>query len=222
MNKRIDALWNPSKFYAITRLYLVRHGQTVNTNGDTFRYNGHLNVDVSIEGMKQIERVANRLRNRPVKGIYSSDLIRARKGAEILARSFPDVTREEFRDLREVKQGIWEGLTLKEVWEKYPEEAKKKFEDYVYYRIPGGENLIEAQQRAITIIEQLATHHEGEEFAVVAHGGINSLIICWVLGLDLHNVFHFRQDFGALNVIEFFEGGKSLRLLNDTCGIFPY
>lgn len=206
----------------MTRLYLIRHGQTINTTGDTFRYNGHLDVDVSAEGMKQIERVAQRLRYRPIKGIYSSDLIRTRKGAETIARYFPTTIREEFTDLREVKQGIWEGLTLKEVWEKFPDEARKKFDNYVTYRIPGGENLIEAQQRSVSVVEELTQRHTGEEFVVVAHGGINSLIVCWVLGLDLHNVFHFRQDFGALNVIEFFEDGMSLRLLNDTCGVFPF
>jgi len=50
----------------------------------------------------------------------------------------------------------------------------------------------------------------------------NSLIICWVLGLDLQNVFNLRQDFGALNIIEFFEDGMSLRVLNNTCGVFPF
>ncbi len=222
MAKRIDTLWDPSRFYPITRLFLVRHGQTVNTEGDTFRYNGHLDVDISEEGMRQLERVAERLKSRPLKGIYSSDLLRSRKGAAQIAQYFPDIQRQEFPDLREVKQGLWEGLTLQEVWEKFPEEARKKFEDYVHYRIPGGENLIEAQERSVAIIQSLLTRHAGEEFAVVAHGGINSLIICWVLGLDLEHVFHFRQDFGALNVIEFFEDGMSLRLLNDTCGIFPF
>ncbi len=222
MTKRIDTLWDPSKFYAITRLYLVRHGETVNTSEGTFRYNGHLDVDVSREGVRQLARVARCLKDRPVTGVYSSDLVRARRGAEAIARYFPGAACEEFRDLREVKQGIWEGLTLQEVWEKYPEEARKKFQDYVFYRIPGGENLIEAQERAVKIIQRLVERHAREEFVVVAHGGINSLIICWVLGLDLHNVFHFRQDFGALNVIEFFEDGKSLRILNGPCGAFPF
>ncbi len=222
MTKRIDTLWDPSRFYTVTRLYLVRHGQTVNTQGDTFRYNGHLDVDVSEEGMRQLKRIAYRLKQRLIKGIYSSDLTRTRKGADLIAHYFPDVPREEFTDLREVKQGIWEGLTLQEVWEKFPEEARKKFEDYVHYRIPGGENLVEAQTRAVSIVKRLTKRHSGEEFVIVAHGGINSLIICWVLGLDLRNVFRFRQDFGALNVIEFFDDGMSLRLLNDTCTIFPF
>lgn len=222
MTKRIDTLWDPTKFYTITRLYLIRHGETLNTQGDTFRYNGHLDVDVSEEGVRQLDRVAECLKSRPLKGIYSSDLIRARKGAEQIARHFSNIQRDTFSNLREVKQGIWEGLTLQEIWEKYPEEARRKFKEYVTYRIPGGENLIEAQERALAVVEQLVDHHEGEEFAIVAHGGINSLIICWVLGLDLRNVFNLRQDFGALNVIEFFEDGKSLRILNYPCGGFPF
>lgn len=222
MEKHVDTLWDPSRFYEITRLFLVRHGQTVNTEGGSFRYNGHLDVDVSEEGKRQLVRISERLRTRPLKGVYSSDLMRSRKGADQIAQHFPGIRREEFTDLREVKQGIWEGLTLREVWEKFPAEAQKKFDDYVHYRIPGGENLLEAQERAVKVIQTLVDRHAGEEFAIVAHGGINSLIICWVLGLDLSNVFRFRQDFGALNVIEFFEDGMSLRLLNDTCGIFPF
>ena len=222
MAKHIDTLWNPARFSDITRLYLIRHGETVNTGGETFRYNGHLDVDITENGISQIRRVAERLRSRPLKGIYSSDLIRTQKGAAILAENFSAIKREAFPDLREVKQGIWEGLTLQEVWEKYPEEAEKKFTDYVNYRIPGGETLPEAQERSVKVIQSLARKHNGQEFAAVAHGGINSLIICWVLNLDLKDVFHFRQDFGALNVIEFFEDGMSLRLLNDTSGVFPF
>ncbi len=118
--------------------------------------------------------------------------------------------------------GMWEGLTVDEIWEIDSEEGRREFREYVTYRIAGGENLFGAQERALAVVEQLFDHHEGEEFAIVAHGGINSLIICWVLGLDLRNVFNLRQDFGALNVIEFFEDGKSLRILNYPCGGFPF
>ena len=44
-----------------TRLYLVRHGQVVNFSEGT--YNGHKDVDISEFGVRQIEAVAEKLKN---------------------------------------------------------------------------------------------------------------------------------------------------------------
>jgi len=60
----------------------------------------------------------------------------------------------------------------------------------------------------------IVERHRGEEVALVAHGGINRIILSEALGLDLKNILRLEQDFGCLNIIEFFDSSALVRLLN--------
>jgi len=66
-----------------TRLFLVRHGQVENFAGGI--YNGHKDVDITELGIRQMEAIANRLKDENLAGVYSSDLIRTKRGADIIA-----------------------------------------------------------------------------------------------------------------------------------------
>ncbi|MDH4101574.1 MAG: histidine phosphatase family protein, partial [Nitrospirota bacterium] len=67
-----------------TRIYLLRHGETVNTKGE-FRYNGHYDVDITRTGEEQLALQAQKLKERPIRKVYSSGLLRSVKGARTLA-----------------------------------------------------------------------------------------------------------------------------------------
>lgn len=196
-----------------TRLYLVRHGETSNVSNGALRFNGHIDVDLSPKGIRQMERIAQYLANRPIAHIYSSDLRRSMKGATIIARAH-QIKAVSFSELREVKQGSWEGLSYDEVLERYPEQAQRRFSDFINYRVPGGENLLDAQKRVIPKLEELIRINQGKEFVMVGHGGINILILHDALGLDLRHFFRVGQDFGCLNVIDYSEDSAVVRMLN--------
>jgi len=117
-----------------TKVFLFRHTQTINTLDGTFRYNGFIDVDVDSNGLKVLYKYIPFLKNANIKAIYCSDLIRAKKGAEIFSNALK-LPLIETTDLREVKQGRWEGLSYNEIMEKFPEEAKKKFSDYVNFKV---------------------------------------------------------------------------------------
>lgn len=53
-----------------------------------------------------------------------------------------------------------------------------------------------------------------DNIAIVAHGGVNRVILCHLLGIPLENIFRIEQDFAALNVIEFYENYPVVKLLN--------
>ena len=62
----------------------MRHGEVV--NGGEKRYNGHIDIDITETGVHQMHRLAERLDGKSVAAVYSSDLIRSRKGAEIISQ----------------------------------------------------------------------------------------------------------------------------------------
>ncbi|MBM4293982.1 MAG: alpha-ribazole phosphatase [Deltaproteobacteria bacterium] len=194
-----------------TRLYLVRHGQVA--DGHTDRYHGANDIGLSEAGLRQLENLAGELRGQPLAGIYASDLTRARLGAEILARG-REVEPQCFPELREIHFGIWEGLNFSEIADRYPRELEARFADLANYRLPEGESLMDVRARVLPKLRNLLAAHPGEALALVAHAGVNRVILAEALGLPLHHLFRLDQRYGCLNIIDYFPDLPVVRLIN--------
>ena len=194
-----------------TRLYLVRHGQVA--EGHTDRYHGHNDIGLSPQGVRQFENLAAQLTAAPLVGVYSSDLSRTITGAEIISRG-RDLTPQAIPEFREVNFGSWEGLTFAEIMAQYPAELEERFRDLANFRIPGGESLKDVRARALPKLQELLARHAGEAFLLVAHAGINRVILSEAMGLPLDHLFRLDQTYGCLNIIDYFPDLAVVRLLN--------
>jgi len=194
-----------------TRLYLIRHGQVA--DGHTDRYHGHNDVDLSDVGLRQYENLAAYLQPVPLSAVYSSDLRRTRIGAEMLAAG-RGLTPTPCPEFRELCFGVWEGLTLTEIKERYPQELEARFRDLANFRIPGGESLTDVQARVLPKLRELLRRHPGQSLALVAHAGVNRVILCDALNLPLEHLFRLDQAYGCLNIIDYFPDFTLVRLIN--------
>ncbi len=194
-----------------TRLYLVRHGQVA--DGHTHLYHGNNDVGLSPAGVRQLELLAEHLAPVPLAGIYASDLTRALTGARIIARG-REVEAQALPEFREVHFGVWEGLSFTEIAERYPEELQARFRDLANFRIPGGESLGDVRRRALPQLAQLIERHEAQAFLVVAHAGVNRVILSEALGLPLDRLFRLDQNYGGLNIVDYFPDMAVVRLIN--------
>lgn len=194
------------------RLYLVRHGQVVGYDG--FRANGHTDVNITEVGRIQMEHLAEQLRFVDIQAIYSSDLQRAKIGAQIIARHH-DVKLHIRNDLREMYFGDWEGMPFSEISEHYPDELRKRKDDVLHFRPPGkGESMEDLSKRVMPCVQKILVDHEGHDILMVAHGGVNRVILCHALGLNFKNVFNIQQDYGCLNIIDYYPDSMLVRLIN--------
>ena len=103
----------------VTKLYLIRHGQSAgNVEG---RFGGHGPTPLSDLGRRQAECTAKALAKEGVSSIYASDLLRAVQTAEPLAAliNVPINTTPAFRE-RHV--GVLEGLTFDESKQEFPKD----------------------------------------------------------------------------------------------------
>ncbi len=189
------------------RVYLMRHGEVA--NGAEKRYNGHIDVDITEKGVEQMHRLAGLLAGKPIAAVYSSDLIRAVKGAEIISKSL-GLAYTPLKSLRERSVGAWEGLTAGEIKERYPEEYAAWRSDLLNYRPPGGECLVDVQERILPVYRRLVAAHPDKEIAMLLHGGVNRIILADALGLPPLHLFRIDQSFGALNIIEHHEDGMAV------------
>jgi phosphoserine phosphatase len=195
----------------VTTIYLVRHGSVV--GAETRRFIGHLDVPLSLLGERQITALAERLRAVRLDAVYSSDLARARRTAEILAapHGLPTV---RLAALREFSMGRWEGLTAEQIRELDPAAFSAWMADIAGYQFPEGENLAQLSGRAWPALEAIVAAHPGGAVAVVAHGGTNRVLLCRALGIADHRILAIGQDYAALSVLRWSGARWTLLLLN--------
>lgn len=197
-----------------TRIYLLRHGQV--EGHEERRYNGQVNVPLTPLGLEQSARLCAALNDVALTAIYSSDLDRSGYCADLIASAHDLVTIRK-PSLREVHIGDWEGRTWSELQEACPDDWRARLHDLVNFRVPGGESLQDAADRIRPEIGSILAEHAGGNVALVAHGGVNRIILLDALGAPLEKAFSIEQDYGCLNIIDYFADGNAVvKLLNGT------
>lgn len=194
-----------------TRLYLVRHGRVA--DGHTDRYHGNNDIGLSPEGERQLTQLARQLHKVRFAAVYASNLRRSRDGAARLCQD-RELEPQVIPEFQEIHFGIWEGLTFSEITERHPEELASRFQDLANFRIPGGESLVDVGDRVLPRLKEVVAAHPGQSLALVAHAGVNRVILCDALSLPLQHLFRLDQNYGCLNIIDYFPDFTVVRLMN--------
>jgi broad specificity phosphatase PhoE len=145
--------------------------------------------------------------------IYCSDLQRAVRSAGIIAEPH-GLNPIQVPALRERNFGIWEGLTFNEIKERYRVEFEAWAENPVKYNPIGGESTLDVSLRVTRAMKNILENHLGENIAIIAHGGVNRILLCQILGIPFENIFRIEQDYGAVNIVEFWDRYPVVKLVN--------
>jgi broad specificity phosphatase PhoE len=197
-----------------TRLYLVRHGATHLTAED--RFSGASGVDLSDEGRHQVRRLADRLANHGITAVYCSPLSRTVETADILAKPHR-LTPVRYDGLREISHGRWEGLTRREVEQRFPDEYASWEADPFTFAPLEGESGLGVLARALPVVRDIVVAHPRECVLVVSHKATLRLILSSLLGFDARGYRdRLDQSPACLNVVDFKDPVRArLMLFND-------
>ncbi len=151
-------------------LLLVRHGQSLwNAEG---RWQGQADPPLSPLGESQSAEAAERLAAMGFTAVVTSDLVRARRTAEIIAGALglADVRLEP--GLREIDVGVWTGLTRPEIEACWPGELADWSEGRSEAP-PGGESRQHLAARARRALVRVAgAAPPGARLLLVTHGAL--------------------------------------------------
>jgi len=154
-------------------LYLFRHGET--DYNREHRFQGHLDIPLNEEGRRQATRLIPALKHVGIDCILSSDLMRARETAEIVASQLK-VPVFETPGLREAHLGAAQGLTTEQIAERFGQALVEKWRspdlsdaDVSY---PGGESGREVLTRALESMEQFIKSSTHTRIGIATHGGV--------------------------------------------------
>jgi len=163
----------------VTRLYLIRHGQSAgNAEG---RFGGHGPTPLSDLGRRQAEKTAKLLAKEGINAVYSSDLLRAVQTAEPLA----ELLNIEIRTspaLRERNVGVLEGLTFDESKAKFPRDYYALINRDIHHVITEGESYRQLLKRIATELETILRDHKGERIALFSHTGALCFLTLHLMG----------------------------------------
>jgi probable phosphoglycerate mutase len=174
-------------------IYLVRHCEPELPSADTCL--GITDIPLSKKGIKQASKLKSYFSDKDIAAIYSSPLKRAKKTAEIIADS--KVKIKNANRFSELNMGKWDGMSFAEIKEKYPEEyveRGKKFESYV---VEGGESMSMCRDRALAQLRSIIGSSTGN-ILIVAHAGVNRLILSELLGISIKESFIFQREYGSI------------------------
>lgn len=188
----------------LLRLFLVRHGQ-VASNRD-FRYVGRSDEPLTETGEEQAAALGVALAQVGLRGLYSSPLTRTRQTAEFIAEA-SGVTLVPEERLREQDFGEWEGLTRTEVRALGEEQRGylRALDADPSLPAPGGESLLDVQQRILDLVGELEAKGEEGPIALVSHVGPIKTFLAAAMGLDIAQVRRWFLDPGTITVVDWGE-----------------
>jgi probable phosphomutase (TIGR03848 family) len=196
---------------AITRLVLARHAVTAETG--PLLSGRQPGIDLSEEGVRQAEALADRLTELPVAAVYTSPIERTTQTARRVADRH-HLPVESLEGVLEADYGEWTGQKLAELaktdlW-KVVQRAPSRA------AFPGGESLAAMQARMVAALDAVVAAHPGELVVVVSHADPIKAAVAHYTGVHLDLFQRIMVDPASVTVIRYTAGRPFVVRLNDS------
>jgi broad specificity phosphatase PhoE len=156
-------------------ILLARHGET-DDNIEPIRIQGFTDTPLNETGRRQAVELAERVADRRIVSLWSSDLVRASETASIVGAHIGLEPRLDPR-LREGNRGRWEGRLWIEIERDEPEGYRAWRRAGEDFRFPGGESLREHSERVAAALDEIRGLGALPAL-VVCHGGSIRVTLC--------------------------------------------
>lgn len=189
------------------RILLVRHGEVRYVDESGAVIPDPTQVPLTERGQQQARELGERLRGHswdlrlssPLRRSY--DTLRLASGGDSAA---PPIEVEP--DLEEIRLPRRDRLQVASLQEfAYPFLARNPdgTETGAYAEsFWGGERVLDLQGRVLAVLNRLLARDGWHSALIAAHGGVNSVVLCWALEAPLRLAAHLDQEFCCLNIID--------------------
>jgi probable phosphoglycerate mutase len=192
-------------------LLLIRHALTEATGRSLTGWTP--GVHLSEQGRSQARALAERLTPVPVAAMYSSPLERCLETAEpVAAQKRLSVTAADA--LGEVRYGDWTGrsiaqLTRTRLWKVVQTTPSNA-------RFPGGESLLECQERAAREVQRIAAAHPRGVVAAFSHADVIRLLLAHFAGIHVDQFQRLVVSPASVTAVALGDGIPRILRVNDT------
>ncbi len=196
----------------MSRIVLVRHGATV-WHGEN-RYAGSSDIELTERGREQARDLASWAVHGDISQVYVSPLGRAQTTARPVAAALGLSPVIDNR-LRELDFGEGEGLTSREMRERFPQQYDDFCRNPVEHHLPGGEDPRAAIARGRGALDAIAAETDSRaRVLVVTHNTLIRLLLCDLLGIPPCRYRQVFPSLGNVSMTEIVHDEKATALLH--------
>ena len=182
----------------MSRIWLIRHGASAAPAGVAI---GASDPPLSDLGRAQAMQLADRLHDRPLSSVWSSDSLRASDTASLVAAAHR-LTVQTTTALREIDFGSWEGRFLGDLWREDPEAARVWESDLRRTPPAFGETVAQLELRVARFWSELEPSSRAGEVAVVAHRGSLAALRAVITRCSFVTAFATPMELGAAEAVD--------------------
>lgn len=191
-----------SPFAGRRRVYLMRHGRVDYFSDEVLRAQDHRVARLTAEGRAQAAAAGEALKEAGIDFAVHSGLPRTQETLEIAISAFDaPVDPQAEPDFEEIKGGTLRFPSREEAAAAIREQFSQI--DRPGAAMFGGEAFSAAQARAVAALTRIVLSPGWDACLIVAHEGINRLILSWAAGAGQTAAPAFEQDVACVNVIDF-------------------
>lgn len=174
----------------LTKFYIVRHGET-DWNAKKI-VQGHIDIPLNDTGEKQAHEVAKKFKNIQFDLVFSSDLIRAKRTAEIITLEKKLVIATT-KKLRERRFGMLESKPSAEFFAFINKMSELSHDERLHSRpYDDFETDHEVTTRIITFLREAAVANPGKNVLITTHGGVLRMILLHLGYFDYKTISGYR------------------------------
>ena len=172
--------------------YLLRHGRNIHqTDLKDICYgwpDDEIPCELDEAGIREVTLSGLKLKDCDINLIYSSDILRTKQTAQIVA-SILGINEIKFNQkLRDLNWGVFAGGPKKDALGFY--EGKNRMTD----RPEKGESWGDLQKRVVEFLEELESKYEGKNILIVSHGDPILFLEAFANDWDLEDIFINRKN----------------------------
>jgi broad specificity phosphatase PhoE len=180
-----DTVWPESRPRTI---FLARHGQSESNCEE--RISGQTDPALTLKGQRQAQRLAEALRGISLTKVVTSSLKRSMETAQPTAES-KELTVCPQDALKEMSFGVLEGRLRRDLDQESRHLLDRWTQDKLHFRIPGGECLLDVQQRVLPFLSSVLADRADGAILIVGHRHTNLVILSALMGWNLESIVNW-------------------------------
>ena len=198
-----------------TTIFLIRHGETPLTPLKKFSGDGPLNPELTVKGLAQAELVAMAVTALNPDVIIASPLKRTKQTADAISRATGLSVIYENAWI-ECSFGIWDGMSIDEVKEKYPADYHAWICSTAFAP-PQGESYDAVTVRIDEALEKIVAMYPAQRVVVVSHNGTIKTAVKLAIGAPADSIFHIDVSPCSITTLSIWpsDGLRALRSSNE-------
>ncbi len=195
-------------------IYLIRHAPVDEGIHEPHLFKGIIDVPLSASGETAAAELASKFKGITLDRVYCGPLLRVRRTAELIVRESRSDQAVVTDRLNDINCGVWEGMKVSDVIEKFPMEFEKWRKFPADFTFPDGESVSEVASRAHEFFNEVVSGGGIETIAFVTHRLVINAIILNALGIGLDKFWSFRYDTCSISKLFIEKGIYTVGKLN--------